>query len=205
MTKLYKCANIQHSSQIRDEKRRDYSRKNGLFTLKGSTGMDGKESGSVLTYDTTVGQQYDGRDYVVVRPRVGQLVYNTGFTRESTRRSGRCSLFLTADRKGGIWVDGEYPPFIPGITPGLRQWGNDDGERHKQWDAIVPKIESGELPEPEFIGISSDHPCMEIRWCERLWRKPFQSCPGVGHNWVSTGSKWRPVGDWQEVTHPAEA
>ena len=92
---------------------------------------------------------------------------------------------------------GEVPSFLFGWTYGDP---NKDhrSDSEKEWDEIIGKIDTNELPEPEFTGLSDTHPCMEIQWQDKVWKKDFEACQGK-YNWVSTGGKWKPTSQWYEV------
>jgi hypothetical protein len=99
--------------------------------------------------------------------------------------------------------DGEFPSFKFGWSYGDPT--KDKRSAHeKEWDEIIPKINSGDLPEPEFRDLSKNpmegnYGFQSVRWNGREWRRKYELCPGK-YNWVDTGTKWRSVGGWEEVT-----
>jgi len=98
--------------------------------------------------------------------------------------------------------DGEFPSFKFGWS-----YGNPSEDKRstheKEWDEIVPAIDSGNAPEPIFydldiIPMEGSYGFQVIKWNGREWRRKYELCPGK-YNWVDTGTKWRSVGEWEEI------
>lgn len=98
--------------------------------------------------------------------------------------------------------DGEFPSFKFGWS-----YGNPSEDKRsklkKEWDKIIPEINAGNLPEPEFNDLDENpmegsYGFQSVRWNGREWRRKYECCPGK-YNWVDTGTKWRSAGKWEEV------
>jgi hypothetical protein len=98
--------------------------------------------------------------------------------------------------------DGEFPSFKFGWS-----YGNPSEDKRsaheKEWDEIVPAIDSGNAPEPIFydldiIPMEGSYGFQVIKWNGREWRRKYELCPGK-YNWVDTGTKWCSVGEWEEI------
>ncbi|MFA6454546.1 MAG: hypothetical protein WCV70_01660 [Patescibacteria group bacterium] len=124
-------------------------------------------------------------------PKKGQKVYSTGLTFEPAHKF-ITTLFLSADRKRGMYANYSHPPYIPGLD-------------EKQWRLVISAIERREVGKPTFrekvlVGEVGGDYFDEIAWEGHLWRKKYLRCPGK-YCWVSTGSAWKSEGGWQYVGH----